>query len=242
MIYLKQNDVVAFAGDSITDGNRGRTMDCNHLMGHGYQYLLAARMAAENLSRTPRFINKGYSGENICQTYARWSLDILQYKPAIISLLIGINDVSQRTDDLPDSYIAEKYERIYRMLLADTKRLCPDAQLVLCEPFFEPVHNQQNPYQNCPHPMCEPFFRPLNADQTQAEMDRIGAVVCELRTIVRRLAGEYGCIFVPFQDIFTNHARTAEPEYLIWDGVHPTLAGHSLMAARWYDVVDRAMR
>ena len=35
MIYLNSEDIVLFSGDSITDGNRGRKMDCNHTMGHG---------------------------------------------------------------------------------------------------------------------------------------------------------------------------------------------------------------
>jgi hypothetical protein len=33
-----------FRGDSITDGNRTRDMDWNHLLGHGYVYLIASRL------------------------------------------------------------------------------------------------------------------------------------------------------------------------------------------------------
>jgi len=29
---LNKNDVVLFSGDSITDGNRGKCMDCNHIV------------------------------------------------------------------------------------------------------------------------------------------------------------------------------------------------------------------
>lgn len=36
MMKLSDKDVVLFSGDSITDGNRGKSMDCNHIMGHGY--------------------------------------------------------------------------------------------------------------------------------------------------------------------------------------------------------------
>jgi hypothetical protein len=32
----KEGMVILFQGDSITDGNRGRTADLNHIMGHGY--------------------------------------------------------------------------------------------------------------------------------------------------------------------------------------------------------------
>ena len=55
---LNKNDVVLFSGDSITDGNRGRSMDCNHIMGHGYQYIVASQLALENAENMPKFINK----------------------------------------------------------------------------------------------------------------------------------------------------------------------------------------
>ena len=37
---------ILFQGDSITDGNRGRSADLNHVHGHGFVYLLAARLGA----------------------------------------------------------------------------------------------------------------------------------------------------------------------------------------------------
>ncbi len=36
-----KNARVLFQGDSITDGNRGRTADPNHILGHGYQFIVA---------------------------------------------------------------------------------------------------------------------------------------------------------------------------------------------------------
>ena len=41
---LTAKDIVLFSGDSITDGNRGHSMDCNHIMGHGYQYIAAGEL------------------------------------------------------------------------------------------------------------------------------------------------------------------------------------------------------
>jgi hypothetical protein len=34
---------IVFQGDSITDGNRGRSADPNHILGHGYVFIIAAR-------------------------------------------------------------------------------------------------------------------------------------------------------------------------------------------------------
>ncbi|WP_437231094.1 hypothetical protein SH661x_002346 [Planctomicrobium sp. SH661] len=41
------NSRVLFQGDSITDGNRGRTSDPNHILGHGYAFLIAAKFGGE---------------------------------------------------------------------------------------------------------------------------------------------------------------------------------------------------
>lgn len=34
---------ILFQGDLITDGNRGRSEDPNHILGHGYCFILAAQ-------------------------------------------------------------------------------------------------------------------------------------------------------------------------------------------------------
>ena len=34
---------ILFQGDSITDGNRGRRADPNHILGHGYVFIIAAK-------------------------------------------------------------------------------------------------------------------------------------------------------------------------------------------------------
>lgn len=47
-MQLTEKDVVLFSGDSITDGGRGHSMDCNRIRGHGYQYIVASRLALDN--------------------------------------------------------------------------------------------------------------------------------------------------------------------------------------------------
>ena len=60
MIKLKENDVILFQGDSITDGNRGRHSDLNHVHGHGYQYILASELGADNITVFPGVGHKLY--------------------------------------------------------------------------------------------------------------------------------------------------------------------------------------
>ncbi|MBQ2965257.1 MAG: hypothetical protein IJE14_11455 [Clostridia bacterium] len=89
---LDKNDILLFSGDSITDGNRGKCMDCNHIMGHGYQYIVASQLALENAENMPKFINKGYSGERAENLLEKWQEDVIDNKPTILSILVGAND------------------------------------------------------------------------------------------------------------------------------------------------------
>ena len=43
---FKANARILFQGDSITDGNRGRNTDPNHILGHGYCFIIAAKYGA----------------------------------------------------------------------------------------------------------------------------------------------------------------------------------------------------
>ena len=56
----------------------------------------------------------------------------------------------------------------------------------------------------------------------------------------RRLADKHGAVFVPLQDEFDKYLKDVETEYLLWDGVHPTVAGHGIIARQWYDTVDKS--
>lgn len=54
---------ILFQGDSITDGNRGRSADPNHILGHGYAFLIAAKYGAAFPERKLVFLNRGISGK-----------------------------------------------------------------------------------------------------------------------------------------------------------------------------------
>ena len=133
MIKIKENDVILFQGDSITDGNRGRNSDPNHIHGHGYQYILASEILADNLGKNVTVYNRGISGNRIADLYARWIEDCLNLNPTILSILVGTNDINSGTNQ---NYTdIERWGRIYRMLITDTKAKCPNTKIIICEPF-----------------------------------------------------------------------------------------------------------
>ena len=57
-----KNATILFQGDSITDGNRGRTLDPNHILGHGYAFLIASALGGRNPEMNWTFLNRGVSG------------------------------------------------------------------------------------------------------------------------------------------------------------------------------------
>ena len=135
---FKENARILFQGDSITDGNRGRNDDPNHILGHGYCFIIAARFGAQFPERNLTFLNRGISGNTVQSLAARWQPDTLDLKPDVLSIMIGINDRNVPLD---------QYERMYDKLLVDAKAANPDIRFVLCEPFYLPKdgHKEDDP-------------------------------------------------------------------------------------------------
>lgn len=125
------NARILFQGDSITDGNRGRSADPNHILGHGYAFIVAAKYGAAHPERNLTFMNRGISGNTVLDLQGRWKTDTLDLKPDVLSVLIGINDSGK---NIP----LAQYEEVYDKLLADARAALPNVKFVLCEPFYLP--------------------------------------------------------------------------------------------------------
>jgi lysophospholipase L1-like esterase len=206
-----------FQGDSITDGNRTRNNDWNHVMGHGYQYIIASKLWYDFPTKGFHFFNRGISGNKVTDLAARWQKDTLDIKPDLLSILIGINDTSAFINGNKE-FTIQQYENDYRALLQQTKQQLPNIQFVLCEPFILPVGKVKDKW--------EEYTNELKKRQD----------------IVRRLSEEHNAIFVGFQDAFNKALSKAPAEYWIWDGVHPMPAGHELMAIEWTHQVSKKLK
>ena len=125
------NARILFQGDSITDGNRGRSADPNHILGHGYCFIIAAKYGAAYPERNLAFMNRGVSGNTVSNLQSRWQKDTLELKPDVLSILIGINDSGKKVP-------LDQYEQGYDQLLTETRAALPNVKFVLCEPFFLP--------------------------------------------------------------------------------------------------------
>lgn len=212
VVVLPPNPVVLFQGDSITDGNRGRNQDPNHILGHGYQFIIAADIAANEPERHVHFLNRGVSGSKIEDLAKRWQDDVIALKPDLMSVLIGINDFTHVVEGRSTSTPAD-YERIYDDLLTATKRALPNIRFVLGEPFILP------------------------AGKREADYAKLLSGLQPYQAAVERLAARHHAPIVRYQRLFDAACAKAPASYWVWDGVHPTYAGHGLMASEWRNTV-----
>jgi lysophospholipase L1-like esterase len=200
--------VVLFQGDSITDGGRNRSATgANNAaaLGTGYPMLVAAALLGARPDQGLAFFNRGVSGDKVPDLAARWAVDALAIKPDVLSVLVGVNDFwHKRLRGYTGT--VQDYENGFVSLLEATRRALPAIRLVVLEPFVL----------------------------------RIGAVESdwfpefdERRAAAARVARRSGAVFVELQQTFNRLAARSRPEYWAGDGVHPTLAGHQVIAERW---------
>jgi lysophospholipase L1-like esterase len=128
--------------------------------------------------------------------------------------LVGVNDSSSVVLKWEPIISIEKYADTYKEIIEQTLVKFPNIILVLCEPFIQPVGRVKE-----------------NWEAYHSDMMKRQAVV-------RKLADQYKAVFVGFQEVFDKACEKAPADYWIWDGVHPTVAGHELMAREWIAQVE----
>jgi lysophospholipase L1-like esterase len=212
---LKEGAVILFQGDSITDGNRGRTEDPNHIMGHGYAFSIASGVGADYPEKRYRFYNRGISANKVTDLEKRWQADTLDLKPDVLSILVGVNDANSVVYNRQPPVSIEEYEEVYQALLDKTRAIFPEIILVLCEPFV------------------------LKVGRMNEKWEASYSDMLKRQAIVRKLAQNYDAVFVGFQEVFDKACEKVPCDYWIWDGVHPTVAGHELMAREWMKQVEK---
>ena len=222
---LQNGKRIVFIGDSITDGNWGciynykRTSaershtDMNHIYGHSYVYIIASYCQSRWPSRNYAFFNRGFSGQALVDLAARWQEDVIDLQPDILTVLIGTNDIHRWLDgDRQTPFDFAAWKAMYKSLLEKTKQSNPDIELTLCTPF---VAKEGSVGSSEDYALREEMVRRLAA-------------------CVRELCEETGAILIPYDTMFEKLVSTEPaPSYWIWDGIHPTPAGHKRMADLW---------
>jgi lysophospholipase L1-like esterase len=198
---------IIFYGDSITDCGRAR--DQPTALGHGYVAQIAARL--DHLQPDPAriLLNRGISGNRIGDLESRLDADVLAHRPALVSVLIGIND-TWRAFDRNDPTTTAAFRLGYTRLLTRLR----DAgvpRIVLLEPFLLPTPPDRRAWREDLDP-------------------KIG--------VVRDLAVEFDTTFLPLDGLFAAAATRAPAAHWLPDGVHPSPGGHALIADVWLQALD----
>jgi lysophospholipase L1-like esterase len=206
-IHLEPNDTILFIGDSITAAERHR--QAYSPLGLGYVHFAGNFLLARYPDLNLKIVNTGISGDTVTDLGYRWQSDCIAHRPNVLSILVGINDVWQRTmepDSAESAASPEEFEVTYDRLIAQAKDRCP-CQLVLMEPFL--------------------FCRDKDNDVYRALLPYV--------EIVRELAARHGSALVGLQSRIDRQIVEIPPERWSADGVHPYLWAHAWIAQQWLD-------
>lgn len=173
-------------------------------LGYGYAYMVASRLWATLPGRNLHFVNRGVSGNRVRDLRSRWKRDCLDVEPDLVSILVGVNEAWRRFD-CNDPTTPQRFRDDYTSILQQLK---DDgvANIVLCEPFLLPYPEERIEWR----------------DDLEEKLE-----------VVRGLARQFDTILVPFDTLFQSTLDTVPPRHWAEDGVHPTPAGHALMADCW---------
>ena len=211
---------ILFQGDSITDAGRFRDYhDPFNRLGCGYPSLIAGRMALAHPGEY-EWVNRGVGGDRIVDIYARMQRDLLNHAPDCLSILVGVNDVWHGLEAQPNGVSAAKFEKVYDLLLEEVRDALPAIRIILLGAFVLPGGAT------------------VRADQPQ-RWETFAREVAVRDQIARKLAEKHGCLYVPLQPQFDACCEKMPPEYWLFDGVHPTEAGHELIAQAWIKTFEQ---
>ena len=206
-LKLKKGSVIVFQGDSITDAGRDQKItEPNHVkaLGNSYAAVAAGGLLGAHPELELKIYNRGISGNKIPDLASRWQKDAIDLKPDVLSILVGVNDL----------WHTFAFGSKYKATIKDYEN-----------GYRELIERTQREVPGVQIVICEAFslrdskdFEPLK----------------EFAAVNRKLATEFDLTFVPFQSTFDKATQAAPAKFWLWDGIHPTLPGHALMARTWH--------
>ena len=202
---------ILFQGDSITDAGRSREDNMN--AGIGYPTLVKGELGFEYPNQYIMY-NRGVSGNRVVDVYARIKADIINLKPDVMSILIGVNDVWHELEGRFNGVDAEKYYKIYSMLIGEIKTALPNTKIMILEPFV------------------------LKGSGTEKDWEYFSTEVAKRGEKAKAIAQEFNLKFIPLQSKFDEAEEVADASYWLWDGVHPNYPGHEIIKKEWIKAFD----
>lgn len=200
-----------FQGDSITDCGRGNQGN-PYSTGAGYVRFLEAELMSGD--GDCEVLNCGIGGNRVVDLLARWKKDCLNLKPDVLTILIGVNDVWHELDS-QKGVGKELFEEVYRILLRETAAALPSTRIILMGAYL------------------------MHGTVTNPDWEVFNSEVRQRREIACRLAEEFQLDYVDLQAAFDEAQKKFPASRWSADGVHPTAAGHRVIAQAWKKVLDK---
>ena len=189
---------IVFFGDSITDCERDRS-DIKSL-GNGYVKILADKLRPIYPDMDIELINKGVSGNEVCDLLARVDDDVISLKPDACVIMIGINNTIHKFK-FGKELDLKQFERDLKELITRLKE--EGIVVIFLEPFLLPAPDK---------------FRMRKLFDSELAV---------INKVVIPLADEFVAYDEMFNGLCAQtHHYTDYSE----DGVHPTHRGSRLIA------------
>ncbi len=174
------------------------------------RHLLAGRRPSDEI----RFVNAGISGDTTSGLLGR-VLDVLEEKPDWLIVLIGTNDAAFVRDPPTKPLVSPEETAKNLRALRDLTEARSNARLAWMTP----------------PPALEAR---VDEDASPAGPTWRNVELTEIAGLVREVAGE-----APLVDLWETFGDPAEPEFLLQDGLHPSLAGQKAIAAALVERLSR---
>lgn len=202
---------IVFLGDSITDAGKNTEAGYPVPIGQGYTAMIAGRLGVDAPGKY-EFVNSGVSGYRSTDIYSQIKCQCWNLKPDVVSLYVGVNDALHDYLEQENGVDTERFYRVVRTLLTETRERFPGVKFILLAPFA----------------LRSPLLNSYG-EQFYSEVRKRAAAV-------QAVAQELSIPFLSVQALMDEACKLQPWAYWSADGVHPTTAGHQLIADAWLKV------
>ena len=109
----------------------------------------------------------------------------------------------------------EKFETIYNLIIQEILSELPETKIMLMGPYVLEGKG-----------IC-------NCDEYPNRWEFMRDGVAEKAAATKRVAEAFGLVYVPLQEAFDDALKLAPVEHWVYEGVHPTAAGHEVIKRQW---------
>ncbi|QJW93648.1 SGNH/GDSL hydrolase family protein [Frigoriglobus tundricola] len=204
---LKKGEKIVFLGDSITQAGVEPT---------GYVTLIKAALTEKHKDLGIEIIGAGISGNKVPDLQKRLQKDVLDKKPTLVVIYIGINDVWHGESNPANGTSKEKYEAGLKEIIGKIKGT--GARVVLCTPTV--------------------------IGEKKTGTNKLDAQLDEYAAISRTVAKDTGSQLCDLRKAFVEHLaknndKDKESGILTSDRVHLNDAGNKFVADAIITTIDK---